>query len=187
MAGFTAFPSSQDIGPVYSDTMAETDSFTMPSRAHPFRHDGIETQMGFSGMLNLQSIEEFDLQNPHRPKPKYIPLQVEKTNGEQTTKLQHLCDQHGVRPIFTFEEIHSQAFSATVEIRLGTDTIKERIEEPKPSKKHAKEEVCRLAIARMPPVDKMHGIEKDRRKKRKASDDVGGVESTNWVGVLQGI
>ena len=139
-------------------------------------------------MLSLQSMDDFDGENPYVTRPKLVPVVSRKPNGELATKFQHLCDQHGVKPVWTVEEVSAYRFVGKVQI--GSESI--GIDEPKPSKKLAKEEVCKLAIARMPHIEKMDlGVEKKRGTKRKKSETTQDFtpsldKSENWIGILCG-
>lgn len=142
----------------------------------------------------LIPMEEWEKQNPAAPyvlKRKVIPATVPKSTGEWTAKFQHRCDQYGVRPEFVYDENPMYHFNATLTVSGRTF----QTQQPQPSKKHAKEEVCMLALAEMPPLEKekevqMRGAGK-KGKKRKS--EYPGLEpldvkksdrSEEWIGLL---
>ena len=139
------------------------------------------------GTPNLQSMEDFERENPYKPvlpKEKLISIGVSKPTGEFSTKFAHQCDQHQVRPVFTYHEVAKNHFTA--QVAIGDEAIE--LTEPQPSKKHAKDEVCRLALERMPKIEKMEGLDK-RGKKRKSGEALENPQSRrddseNWVGIL---
>ncbi|KAL1589602.1 hypothetical protein WHR41_01762 [Cladosporium halotolerans] len=140
----------------------------------------------------MYTMEEWDAMHPIPVRPS-VPLKVAKqqqlirplppvqVTGEVVAKVNHLCQLHSVTPCFTFEEIAKGCFTARVEFG---DCVCED-EGPFPSKKQAKDAVCRSALAilekREPP----------RKEKRKTLDRAGGeasfgadLEDENWVSQL---
>ncbi|KAK3710692.1 hypothetical protein LTR37_010111 [Vermiconidia calcicola] len=134
---------------------------------------------GFGELANLQSIDDFDKAFPYREKkPKLVAVRS-KGNPEASIKFQHLCDQCGIRPEFTFSEPFPGYFQATV--RFGGESV-ETIE-PQPSKKQAKDAVCELAIPRITALESDKGGKK--RKSVDASNESPDVDrSENWIGML---
>ncbi|KAK3723235.1 hypothetical protein LTR37_001958 [Vermiconidia calcicola] len=134
---------------------------------------------GFAELANLQSIDDFDKAFPYREKkPKLVAVRS-KGNPEASIKFQHICDQCGLRPEFTFSEPFPGYFKATV--RFAGEVVETT--EPQPSKKQAKDAVCELAIPRVSAFESVKG-----GKKRK-SVDVGNESpdvdrSENWIGML---
>lgn len=153
-------------------------------------HDNVQDardEFADSRNQEIISMEAFDEANPYQPKVKLVPATVPKSTGEWKTELKHHCDQFGVRPVVSYEEVSSQSFIAKLDVAGRIFVTKD----PQPSKKHAQEEACKLALAEMPPLDKMEGMDGagKRGKKRKSGDDVAEAtprrdESENWVGVL---
>lgn len=152
-----------------------------PSGQGPNDEDMPPFQSGFGAMANLQDIADFDRENPYNPKgpkPKLIPLPGSNWNAENIIKFAQLCDSHAIRPDFTFEEAWPGVFKAKVAFgskALETSAIY-------PSKKQAKEAVCKLAMAELPVPDKKAG------SKRKSSEMIGGSpavdKSENWADIL---
>lgn len=136
-----------------------------------------------SPVQQLQSIEDWEVENPHVPQQKMVSATVPKSTGEWTTKFQHQCDQHGVRPVFSYEEPSPFSFIAVLEV----DGKQFRTETPLSSKKHAKEKVSKMGLAALPPLDKMEGVAK-RGTKRKSDAALEGAPtkdgSENWIGIL---
>lgn len=163
----------------------ELDYLAAPPSAQDVRKIDNDSAFEFGGMPDLQSIDDFERENPYTPRPKLVPVISRKSNPEHAVKFQHLCDQHGVLPEWTIEGTTAQGFLARVQI--GTESI--TIDEPQPNKKLAKEEVCKLAIARMPqlPFDQMDGVVRKRGTKRKSESAIITVDkSENWIGTLNG-
>lgn len=153
-------------------------------------HDNLQDardEFADSRVREMISMDDFDEAHPYDPKAKIIPANVSKSTGEWRGKLQRHCDRFGVRPVVTYQEVSSQSFIAKLDV-AGRVFI---TEDAQPSKKHAQEEACKIALADMPPLDIMEGIDGPgkRGKKRKSGDDVYEVlprrdDSENWVGVL---
>ena len=129
-------------------------------------------------MANLQDIADFDRENPYTPrtsKPALIPLQS-NGNCANMVEFQQLCDQHSIKPEFTFTQVCEGGFTAKVS--FATNIVE--INEPRQGKKAAKEALCSLAIPRLPAVDKAS-------RKRKSSETARSAEpEENWVGILLG-
>ncbi|KAK5171193.1 uncharacterized protein LTR77_004337 [Saxophila tyrrhenica] len=130
--------------------------------------------------LELQSIEDFELQNPYQPNPpaKVVPLPSSKGNYESTVKLHHLCDQRGVRPEFTYNEPSAFRFSAKVEI----GSLSFQTPNSFPTKKQAKDAACSLALSEPSNLDAVAGV----KRKAPLVADVGPEvdRSEDWISIL---
>ncbi|KAK4543884.1 hypothetical protein LTR36_004658 [Oleoguttula mirabilis] len=148
-----------------------------PSAQAIFKFPSMDVDVEKDDSPNLQDIGDFEKENPWSPKPKLFQVKATKINPECAIRFNNLCVNHLIVPNFTYG-----VSSATVS--FGGEVV----EAPGPfvNKKHAKEEVCRLAL---PVLQKME----DRLKsmKRKTSEApasrISTVElnSENFVGILQ--
>lgn len=142
----------------------------------------------------IQSLEDYEAIYPPRPRMVPVSARRQQSSGEAATKFKGLCDRHGVKPVFSFEETEPQSFLAKVQI--GSESF--QLPEPRPGKREAKEELCKLAIPHIPAIEKMEGNKKSRASKRKPSEpdrfDAGRApfptskvdQSENWIGILNG-
>lgn len=137
----------------------------------------------------LQGIDDWMQSNPDTRGQKLVSATVHRSTGEWATKLQHRCDQRGVRPEYYYQEVSKGSFTATLEVggRRFVSTT------PHPSKKLAKEEVCKLALEAMPAVEKMEGVEGAGKKGKKRKSEEAGVgmpgvpksdRSEDWITLL---
>lgn len=156
--------------------------YSQSSQPHDNLGDSVEDLTDDTCSPQIQSMEEYLNENIDTRKPKLVPATVPRSTGEWKTKLQHLCDKHGVRPQFDYKEMSEQRFVATLTVsgRLFQTTA------PQLSKKLAQEEACKLAIAETPSLETMDGIEGagKRGKKRKSEDLSLQGRSEEWVGII---
>lgn len=152
----------------------------MPSTPQGFRSDSQSSQLrddrddlmndltNATCSPNVQSMEDWEKANPYTGRPKLVPTTVPRSTGEWKIKLQHKCDRDGVRPEFVYTQPSEQAFIAILSVHGKTFETPT----PQPSKKLAQEEVCKVAVAGMPPMEQMQGLEgtANRGKKRKSGD-----------------
>ena len=94
----------------------------------------------FGGLLTM---DEFDAMYPaEASKMKVVPLPAAKTNGLDTSRFYSLCQLHAIGHQFDLREVAKGCFSARVE--FGQHVIEDP--GPFPSKKQAKEEICKQAL-----------------------------------------
>jgi hypothetical protein len=134
-------------------------------------------QFSRDDMLDLQDAATFDTLYPYVPSSKLVPAGT--TSTENTIKLQHICDQRAIRPVYEFSGPQIGPFTATV--RVGSQSFQTTTVVP--SKKQAKEAVSKLAVLGLAPVNSegVVGV------KRKAADGIVEVDKTErWVAILHG-
>lgn len=160
----------------------------LPSQPHDNITESRDDFSDISSSPRVQSMANWDKDNPFNPQQKRVPINVPRSTGEWSTKFQHRCDQLGLKPEFSYAEVKEQSFNAS--LRVGEWSL--TTPEPKPNKKLAKEEVCKLAVERMPAVEKMEGVE--RAGKKRTSEDAAleaasvsrADRSEDWISILNG-
>lgn len=135
----------------------------------------------------MMSMDEWDaLFPPRQPEPAetpsepvIVPLPAVPTTGEHVANFNNLCMRHFIAPQFTIQEISKGCFTARVE--FGSHMCEE--DGPFPSKKQAKEAVCRpaleiLSAEEIPQRQKVPGANAQASKRKVQEDE------ENWVGIL---
>ena len=133
----------------------------------------------------LQSLEDFDKQNPWQPKPKLVPAQSIKVNPEYSIKFNNLCVKHFIVPAFEFDMPAGVCHS--VRVQFGDRTL--QLEGPFANKKHAKEDICKQAWPQLLEMDEqLHKKRKVSQTQQVRSGSVSGevLNSENFIGLLQG-
>ena len=140
---------------------------------------------GGDGYAGLQSMDDFEKENPWTPKQKLIPVKATKVKPESSIRFNNLCVKHFIVPDFTYDMPAETCFSVTVQFG---DMSAEAIG-PYSSKKHAKEAVSKVAL---PQMEAFH--DKESKKKRKGSEALQSpssrtsaavLNSENFIGLLQ--
>ncbi|KAK5121283.1 hypothetical protein LTR85_005449 [Meristemomyces frigidus] len=127
--------------------------------------------------LDLQDIDVFEKEHPYTPKPTLLQVKPTKVNPECSIRFNNLCVNHFIVPEFIFG-------STFASVQFGDEVVE--APGPFPNKKHAKEEVCKLALPIMLKLD-----EQLRSKKRKGSEAPSSritavqLNSENFIGLLQ--
>lgn len=132
----------------------------------------------------LYSLEEWDSRfpvpkpaaseaKPSKP-PVIVPLPAVPTTGEFTARFNHLCQVHSIIPSYTLQDLGPGCFAAKVEFDGGI------CEDPGPfpSKKQAKETVCRQAC------DVLENMAVPNKGKRKSVEEAAALQEENWVSQL---
>ena len=144
----------------------------------------------FGGLLTM---DEFDAMYPaEASKMKVVPMPTAKTNGLNTSKFNSLCQLHAIGHQFDLREVAKGCFSAKVE--FGQHVMEEP--GPFPSKKQAKEEICKRAL---PILEALPAPSKGTKRKSSGGGSPMDTElegysermmttvqdDENWVGLLQ--
>ncbi|KAK5130193.1 hypothetical protein LTR08_002402 [Meristemomyces frigidus] len=132
----------------------------------------------------LQSIDDFDKENPFTPKPKLIQIKPTKIILECAIRVNNLWISHGIIPEFTYNWFAQQCTSVKLQF---LDEVLE-VNGPFASKKHAKEEVCKLALPRMQALDKQLGRKRKVCEAPETSSSgvsAAVLKSENFVSLLQ--
>lgn len=133
----------------------------------------------------LYSMEEWDSKFPaaHKPAvsdvmqskpPVTTPLPAVQRTGEYTARFNHLCQMHSIIATFTLNELSQGCYSARVDFH-GAVCVEPG---PFPSKRQAKETVCRQAC------EILENLEVPAKGKRKSRDEAAALQEENWVGQL---
>jgi len=138
------------------------------------------SQQDFPG---LQSIEDFERENPYDPNAKRPRLILLQRNGSAPGTISDFylrCQACGIQPNFTITETSPQSFTGKVVVGEQTKETSDCF----PNKNAVKEALCKLAIPHLPePEDKAS-------KKRKAVyTDIPTAQvdaAENWIGLLHG-
>jgi len=95
---------------------------------------------------NAIPLADWALENPYEPKQQAPVKHESKPTGDYSTKFHLLCDSKGLRPIFTYNEVAKGYF--TVKVQIDAHAIEDQ--GPYPSKRQAKESICKRAVADLP-------------------------------------
>lgn len=151
------------------------DSYTPPPSAQSHQNENIPPA---SFGLRLQSIEDFERENPYIPKAKKAtisPPPNDTSGGGSISQFYSLCGIHGIQPDFRISEVLGEGFRAKVVL----SELVEQLNHSYPSKQAAKEAVCQLAIPHLT------AIPAKTSTKRKAESPAEQVDtSENWIGIL---
>ncbi|KAK3115606.1 hypothetical protein LTR53_004864 [Teratosphaeriaceae sp. CCFEE 6253] len=141
------------------------------------------TMPGYEHDLQLQDIDSWERENPRVEKQTLSPIQAVKANPEHLIKFHTACQDRGITPIFDFSEPTPYRFRATVV--FGGETVE--CDGDFPSKKLAKEDVCKRAINLVeqisPGSKKRKTPENDGGDDDRVSDEI--LNSANWIATLQ--
>ncbi|RMY37297.1 hypothetical protein D0865_13410 [Hortaea werneckii] len=145
---------------------------------------GSEAHASFQDYSNLQSLDDFVRENPFAPKEKRVPARAVPVNPEYSIKFNDLCVKHFIVPAFEYDMPHQQC--ETVSVQFGdrkVDAIG-----PFASKKHAKEEVCKLAWPQLLEMDEH--LQNKRKIPEPPHSYPGGIDgellaAENFIGLLQ--
>ena len=162
--------------PRLMENSTPVNSYTPPPSAQSHQNENAPpTSLG----LRLQSIADFDKENPYIPKAKKATISPPPKDGNgagSVAQFYSLRDIHGIQPDFRISEVLGEGFRAKVV--LGK--LVEQLDHSYPSKQAAKEAVCQLAIPHLVAIPTKTGT------KRKAASPVVEVDtSENWIGILQ--
>jgi len=145
---------------------------------------GSEAYASVQDYSNLQSLDDFIRENPFAPKEKRVPARAVPVNPEYSIKFNDLCVKHFIVPAFEHDMPHQQCDTVTVQFGdRKVDAIG-----PFASKKHAKEEVCKLAWPQLLEMD--DHLQNKRKKPEPSQSFSGGIDSEllaaeNFIGLLQ--
>ncbi|KAI7241464.1 hypothetical protein KC330_g504 [Hortaea werneckii] len=145
---------------------------------------GSEAHASFQDYSNLQSLDDFVRENPFVPKEKRVPVRAVPVNPEYSIKFNDLCVKHFIVPAFEYDMPHQQC--ETVTVQFGERKVDAT--GPFASKKHAKEEVCKLAWPQLLEMDEH--LQNKRKRPEPPHSYSGGVDSEllaaeNFIGLLQ--
>lgn len=134
---------------------------------------------------NLQSLDDFVRENPFAPKEKRAPLRAVPVSPEFSIKFNDLCVKHFLVPSFEYDMPHQQCEMVTVQ--FGDRRVDAT--GPFASKKHAKEEVCKLAWPQLLEMDEC--LQNKRKRPELPQTYSSGIDSEllaaeNFIGLLQG-
>ncbi|GAB1726300.1 hypothetical protein NU195Hw_g4549t1 [Hortaea werneckii] len=133
---------------------------------------------------NLQSLDDFVRENPFAPKEKRAPLRAVPVSPEFSIKFNDLCVKHFLVPSFEYDMPHQQCEMVTVQ--FGDRRVDAT--GPFASKKHAKEEVCKLAWPQLLEMDEC--LQNKRKRPELPQTYSSGIDSEllaaeNFIGLLQ--
>ena len=152
--------------------------FTPPPSAQP--------SYRFFDLPNLMSIDDFEKENPFTPKQTLVQIKPTKLVAESVVRVHNFWTSQGITADFEYERNAQVIMSVT--LSFLDEMLK--ADGPFASKRHAKEEVCKLALPRMEALDKQSNA-----KKRKSTEALEAahsrispalLKSENFVGLLQG-
>ncbi|RMZ28622.1 hypothetical protein D0859_07313 [Hortaea werneckii] len=174
LSGMSSPDATLDVVPPPSAQYAQ-DVAMLGSEAHAYAQD----------YSNLQSLDDFVSDNPFAPKERKVPARAVHVNPEYSIKFNDLCVKHFIVPAFEYDMPHQQC--ETVSVQFGdrkVDAIG-----PFASKKHAKEEVCKLAWPQLLEMDER--LQNKRKSSEPPQSCSGSIDSQllaaeNFIGLLQG-
>ncbi|KAI7216709.1 hypothetical protein KC333_g4679 [Hortaea werneckii] len=145
---------------------------------------GSEAHASVQDYSNLQSLDDFMRENPFAPKEKRIPARAVPVNPEYSIKFNDLCVKHFIVPAFEYDMPHQQC--ETVTVQFGDRKVDAT--GPFASKKHAKEEVCKLAWPQLLEMDEH--LQNKRKRPEPSQSYSSGIDSEllaaeNFIGLLQ--
>lgn len=146
---------------------------------------GSEAHAYVQDYSNLQSLDDFVRENPFAPKEKTVPPRAVPVSPEYSIKFNDLCVKHFIVPAFEYYMPHQQCEMVTVQFGdRKVDAIG-----PFASKKHAKEEVCKLAWPQLLEIDER--LQNKRKRPELPQSYSSGIDSEllaaeNFIGLLQG-
>ncbi|KAI7353646.1 hypothetical protein KC336_g22364, partial [Hortaea werneckii] len=172
-SGMSSPNATLDVVPSPSAQYAQ-DIAMLGSEAHAYAQD----------YSNLQSLEDFVSENPFAPKERKVSARAVQVNPEYSIKFNNLCVKHFIVPAFEYDMPHQQC--ETVSVQFGdreVDAIG-----PFASKKHAKEEVCKLAWPQLLEMDER--LQNKRKSSEPAQSCSGSIDNQllaaeNFIGLLQ--
>ncbi|KAI7008397.1 hypothetical protein KC318_g9884 [Hortaea werneckii] len=146
---------------------------------------GSEAHVYSQDYSNLKSLDDFVRENPFAPKEKRVPARAVPVNPEYSIKFNDLCVKHFIVPAFEYDMPHQQC--ETVTVQFGDRKVDAM--GPFASKKHAKEEVCKLAWPQLLEMDEH--LQNKRKRPEPPQSYSGGIDSEllaaeNFIGLLQG-
>ncbi|KAI7503878.1 hypothetical protein KC367_g1441 [Hortaea werneckii] len=173
LSGMSSPDATLDVVPPPSAQYAQ-DVAMLGSEAHAYAQD----------YSNLQSLDDFVSDNPFAPKERKVPARAVHVNPEYSIKFNDLCVKHFIVPAFEYDMPHQQC--ETVSVQFGdrkVDAIG-----PFASKKHAKEEVCKLAWPQLLEMDER--LQNKRKSSEPPQSCSGSIDSQllaaeNFIGLLQ--
>ena len=147
----------------------------------------LEAELGWTPSqqddLGLQTLEDFEKENPYDPtakRPKLIQLQSNGSAPGTISDFYLRCQACGIQPVFTITETSPQSFTGKVVVGEQTKETSDCF----PNKNAVKEALCKLAIPHLPEPE-----EKGSKKRKAVYTDVPTpqVDATeNWIGLLHG-
>lgn len=186
--GSVHFPQNEGVKPVLQVFLPSQMQHQSPSNNADEEQDSPNALFPASERADIQPLLQWQADNPQPQQPKLLSATAPRSTGEVKTRFQHLCDEHRATPSFDYQEVAPQSFLATLDVhgRHFESSV------PQPSKKLARDEVCKIALTQMRPTDKMAGVESAGQKAKKRKSENAGLEqpvrksdkSEDWITLI---